>query len=132
MFVYSYSVFSNITSNTDITLFAPEHSLKEIRKYSSDIIKKSKIPKKEFEGKMSKLKERVYFVPLEEYSKYLKEARKLSKGLSGKELDEFINDIDFFALALRLKLPIWTNDKLFCKQSEIIVFNTKDIILLLS
>lgn len=109
-------------------LFAPELSLSEINKYSSEIILKTGISKQQFSSMKGKLLSFVEFVPIEQYKLYLKEAESLSRGLSKEEISEFVKDVDFFALALKFKCPIWSNDKLFKKQSVVDVFNTREII----
>ncbi|MBS3095717.1 hypothetical protein J4231_03480, partial [Candidatus Woesearchaeota archaeon] len=38
------------------------------------------------------------------------------------------NDLDFFALALKLDLPIWSNDNLLKKQNTLNVFSTLDLL----
>ena len=41
------------------------------------------------------------------------------------------NDTQYFALALKLNCPIWSNDKKLKEQSEIKVLNTSELIELL-
>ena len=52
----------------------------------------------------------------------------MAEQLTKKEYTEFVKDIDFFALAVKIGCPIWSNDKLFKKQSEVLVFTTIEII----
>ena len=61
---------------------------------------------------------------IEEINKYKKEIMHKTK-ISEKEL---LNDIDFIALALKLKVPLWTNDKLIKKVKDINILNTKELI----
>ena len=42
------------------------------------------------------------------------------------------NDIDFLALALKLKLPVWSNDSHLKKQSKVIVYSTSELLKSLS
>ncbi len=112
-------------------LVSPETSLKEINKYESLILSKTKISSEEFSSLKKELAMLIDFIPEEEYSKSFKQAEKLSESFSENEKQEFFNDIDFFALALKLKLPIWSNDKLFKRQSFVEVFNTKEVLTLL-
>jgi len=37
------------------------------------------------------------------------------------------NDLMYFALALKLKCPIWSNDKELKKQNEVIIYSTEDL-----
>ena len=38
------------------------------------------------------------------------------------------NDIDFLALAMKLKLALWSNDSLLKKQNKVEVFSTMDLL----
>lgn len=48
--------------------------------------------------------------------------------LRAKEISPDKNDIAYFALALKLKCPIWTNDKKLKDQDEIKVYSTSELI----
>ncbi|MGC9200887.1 MAG: PIN domain-containing protein [Candidatus Aenigmatarchaeota archaeon] len=43
-----------------------------------------------------------------------------------------VNDIQYFSLALKMNVPIWSNDKKLKQQSKVKVFSTKDLIEFLS
>ncbi len=101
-----------------IRLYAPEYALEEINKYKTEIIKKTKITEKEFNDAKKDIALSVSFIPVEEYSAFLKDALDISK-------DE--NDIDFFALCLKLKLPMWSNDVEMKQQRNVAVFSTKEM-----
>ena len=64
----------------------------------------------------------VEFIPLEEYSSFMKEALAIPDP----------DDIDFTALALKLDCPLWSNDKELKQQTVVKVFSTSDLISLLS
>jgi predicted nucleic acid-binding protein len=64
------------------------------------------------------LKVVVKFIKEEEYSEFLSEARKVSPDP---------NDSDFFALALKLNCPIWSEDKRLKKQSRVKVLSTREL-----
>ena len=130
-FFWKNSIFENIIKK-DNDFFAPEYALEEINKHACEIKEKTSISDKKFRDLRIKLALNVGFIPLEEYSDYFSEVMVLSKGLKNKEYDEFIKDIDFLALALKLNCPIWTNDKQFKNQSKILVFNTKEMIELIN
>jgi len=131
-FFWRSSVFEDISSREEITLFSPEFALEEINKYSSEIMKKSGLARNEFLKRETELIKRVEFIPLNGYSDFFKEAESLAKTFSKEQKKEFLEDIDFFTLALKLHCPIWTNDRLFKKQSEVSVLTTKEMIELLS
>jgi len=131
-FFWKSSVFEDISSREKITLFSPEFALEELDKYSSEIIRKSGLTKERFDRRKRELAEKVSFIPLDEYSDLFKQAESLANKFSKEQKTEFLEDIDFFTLALKLDCPIWTNDRLFKRQSEVSVLTTKEMIELLS
>ena len=104
-----------INSHT-VELCSPRALVKELRKYSDVICSKSEITKEEFEYKLSLLPKILEFVSPSEESE-----SKASKLISHE------TDVPFLALALELKIPIWSNDKHFKEQSEIPVFKTSEL-----
>jgi len=118
-FFWKDSMVKKLLMDQSILLFAPEFALKEIKKYEKEIIRKAKITKEEFNFLREELAIAIEFIPLEEYNNYLKKAL----GFSPDE-----NDIDFFALTLKLKIPLWSNDKLLKKQKVVRVLETKDVL----
>lgn len=109
-------------------MVSPEISLAEIKKYESTIIEKAGISKEEFESLRKELIKIVEFIPEDEYKNYFKKATSISINFKEHEKKEFNDDIDFFALALKLNCPIWSNDKLLKKQSIILIFNSSELI----
>ena len=103
----------------DLELFSPEFALEEINSNESDILKKTGLSKKEFDDARSNLAIAVEFIPLGEYKKFLKPALKFSPDP---------NDVDFLALAMKLKLPLWSNDSLLKKQIKVRIFSTLDLL----
>ncbi len=103
----------------DMELFAPEYALEEINKYKKDIMNKNNLNDEEFEHIRFNLAIATKFIPLEEYRKELKAALKISPDP---------NDIDFFALAIKLKLPMWSNDTQLKKQNKIEIITTTELI----
>ncbi|HDL02422.1 MAG TPA: hypothetical protein ENH20_01145 [Candidatus Pacearchaeota archaeon] len=103
-------------------LCAPEFSLEEIDRYKDEIMKKTKIDLEEFVELRRELILYVDFVSLNDYGKFLKEA----VGFSSDE-----DDVDYFALALKLSVEIWSNDKLLRGQDVVGVLDTMDVVKLL-
>lgn len=126
-FFWKGSVFRELSSKADISLFSPEYALKEINKYSPEISKKAGLSTKEFKRIREQLALIVEFVPLNEYSSRLKEAESLAKHLPKDIQDKFLDDVDFIALALRLRCPLWSNDKVLKKQKKVNVFTTEEL-----
>ena len=109
-------------------LISPERSLEELEKYSETIRAKSKLTEEELDETLSLLKKYVKFVPLNEYAKHLPEAISLASAFSSKDKEEFMDDVDFFALALKEKCSIWSKDKLFKKQGKVKVVTTAELL----
>ena len=129
-FFWKDSVFKNFV-DTPVQLFSPEYALEEINKYSLELMKKTSLSKERFKKLKQELALKVEFISLEEYSPLFHKALTIVSKSPKNEYEEFVKDIDFFALALMLSYPIWSNDKLLKKQSKVIIFNTKEIIELL-
>ncbi len=129
LFTYFWkkSVFLNVLDKK-INFFALEYALEEINEHHKEIIKKTKISYSKFKKLKQELALKVNFIPLDEYSSTFSKVMLIANQLSKKQYIDFVKDIDFFALAVKLGCPIWSNDKMFKNQSEILVFNTKEII----
>ncbi|MDO8553272.1 MAG: PIN domain-containing protein [Candidatus Micrarchaeota archaeon] len=108
-----------IVNGTD-EFFTPEYILEEFDKHKEEILKKTKRSSHEFEILFGYLKERISIVPKDEYIEKLNFAESVSPD---------IKDAPYIALTLKLKIPIWSNDKdLKEKQNTVKVFSTKDIL----
>ena len=106
----------------ELDLFSPEFALDEINSHCDEILKKTGISLEEFKRLRRELAILVEFIPLEEYSSFMKEALAIPDP----------DDIDFTALALKLDCPLWSNDKELKQQTVVKVFSTSDLISLLS
>jgi len=98
-------------------LVAPDFALVELYRHKRELLEKS--GEKSFHDVVASLRAKVVFVELSEYAAEL-------KSLSGKISDP--KDMVYLALALRLKAPIWSNDKHFGGQSVVDVFTTKQLV----
>ena len=121
--LYSYfwkdSITKKMLISQDFELCSPEFALEEINKYKNDIMKKNNLSLKEFEKTRLDIAIAVKFIPLKEYSALLKPALKICPDK---------NDVDFFALALKMKLPLWSNDVRLKNQTVVAVISTKELI----
>lgn len=70
---------------------------------------------------MHVLQDIITVVPEEEYSKFMKEAEKISPDPK---------DTMYFALALKLKCGLWSNDKKLKEQNKVNVYSTDQVKLL--
>jgi predicted nucleic acid-binding protein len=113
----------DILFSDEVEFFAPFRLLAELEKNRDEIRDKSGFSSMDFEAFVSILKLRVGFIPIEQFLDEIPEAKKLAPHLK---------DVEYFALALKLDCPIWSNEKAFKKQSKVKVFSTSDLISFLS
>lgn len=121
-FFWKESFTKGILIDQDLEFFAPEFALREVNEHRDEILKKTGISPEEFKRLRTDLAICVEFIPLEEYSEFLQRASSIPDP----------NDVDFIALALKLDLPIWSNDPHLKEQLEVKVFSTKELIDFLS
>jgi len=101
----------------------PSFCIDELNEHKELICEKSKLSDREFEEALDDLLIFVKVFSLFEYKEFLPDAKTISPDP---------DDIDLFALALKLNCPIWAQEKAFKKQSRIKVFATSDLISFLS
>lgn len=113
-------------STTAVLLFDPslriytaEFVLEEFTKYYDLIKKKTERTEEEFVTMLHMLHQIIFVIPEEEYEKYMDEAKKISPD---------VKDEMYFALALKLKCGLWSNDKRLKEQDKVKVYSTKEII----
>ena len=90
-FFWKNSIFHTICERENIRLFSPVYALEEIEKYESEIIKKAKLTKKEFQRLKEDLAMTINFMYEDEYALFLKSASMLTKELpKEKEVSHFL------------------------------------------
>lgn len=102
-----------------LELYSPEFALEEINAHESDILMKTGISSEEFKSLKEDLAIAVEFISLEEYAEFLKPTSEFSPDSA---------DADFLSLAMKLKLPLWSNESLLKKQNKVEVFSTSDLL----
>ena len=121
-FFKKHTFTRKLLSNPNLELYSPIYALDELNKYSQELISKSKINTGTFELYKKVLSWFIKFIPVSEYKEFKDKADSISPDP---------NDTQYFALALKLNCPIWSNDKKLKEQSEIKVLNTSELIELL-
>lgn len=101
----------------------PSFCIDELNEHKELICEKSKLSDRESEEALDDLLIFVKVFSLSEYKEFLPDAKTISPDP---------DDIDLFALALKLNCPIWAQEKAFKKQSRVKVFATSDLISFLS
>ena len=109
----------DILFNENMHIFAPEFLLEEFYKHKDEILAKTRRSKEDFEEIYGVLKNIITIIPAEEFRQFMKDAE---KSISDKD------DAAYLALALKLNIPIWSNDKKFKEQKIIRVYSTADLI----
>ena len=103
--------------------FAPEFLLEEFSTYREIILEKTKRTEREFAEIFTILKSLITIVPEEEFYEFLEQAKNISPDK---------NDVEYFALALKLNCPLWSNDKKLKEQKVVPVYSTEDLARLFS
>jgi predicted nucleic acid-binding protein len=103
----------------NIELYAPEFLSNEISKYKEEILSKSNLSKDEFYIFLALITSKIKFIPFNEFNEFIPEAREISYDPK---------DIEYLALALKLKCAIWSNDKDLKKQNKIKIFSTSELL----
>lgn len=99
--------------------FAPFFIKEEFNKYEKECLIKSGLSKNEFNERKKIIFSKINFIELNFFKDSIKTAEKFCP-------DE--NDVFYFALALKLDAPIWSNDSALNGQDKIKVFSTEEII----
>ena len=105
--------------NPFLKLHAPEFLLEEFEKYKKEILNKTNRTQEEFDNIFNILKEIITLIPMKKFENYFEEAKIFCPDK---------NDVNYFALALKLNCPIWSNDKKLKQQDKIKVYSTRDLI----
>lgn len=102
-----------------VTPHSPELVLFEIGKHWKRISEGSGVPEDELKLAFSGIRKQLITLPLPEIKQWLREAERISPDK---------DDTEYFALALKLNCPIWSEDKLLKKQSRVEVLNTPELL----
>lgn len=113
-------ITSDLLFRNDLHLYAPEFIFEEFEKYRHVIKTKTERSDDEFDELIAILYRTIELVPKEDFKRFIKKAKVISPD---------IKDVPYIALALKMHIAIWSNDKdLKNKQDEVIVYNTREII----
>jgi predicted nucleic acid-binding protein len=113
------SLTADLIFHDDVILSTPEFIVTEFLKYEDILLKKMHRTREEYIQIMHMLKDAITVVPMEEYSKFLEEAERISPDPK---------DTLYLALAMKLKCPLWSNDKKLKQQNNIKVYSTDELL----
>ena len=86
-------------------------------------MRKFRLKNEQFELTAELVKAVVQFKPLSEFEEYIDLAKRHSPD---------VGDVQYLALAMKLALPLWSNDKALKRQSMVKVLSTKEVLAFLS
>jgi len=109
---------SDIIFSDKFKLYAPEFLLEEIDKHKKEISDKSGLSFEKIDLLLSLISLHLKIIPFSEFKDLIEKASKICPDP---------NDIEYFALALKLGCPLWSNDKIL-KQSPLKVLSTQEVV----
>lgn len=102
-----------------IRTVSPEFVLFEIGKYWQEVIDKSKLSEEKLRLLFSEARKVLNTLSLSDVKDFMSEALHVSPDP---------DDAEYFALALKLNCPIWSEDRLLKNQSRVKVLNTPELL----
>ena len=108
--------------NNRIRLFSVDKLLKELDKHRAEILDKSGLSEYDFNMFLSLISAEIEFIPYQEFENFISMAEKITPDP---------DDTEYFALALKLRCAVWSNDKRLKNQDKVKVYSTSDLITLI-
>jgi len=102
-----------------VMLYTSDTILRELDAHKPEISRKIHLTNDEFDSLMAQIFSVIKIVSLKETELSMDEARRICPDP---------DDIPYFALALHLKIPIWSQDKDLKKQKFIKVYSTEELV----
>lgn len=102
-----------------IALVSPEFILFEIGRYWEEISDKSKLSERDLRSEFFAVRMQLKVFSLSGIKEFIKE---------GSNISPDPDDSEYFALALKLNCPIWSEDRALRQQSRVEVLNTKKLL----
>lgn len=113
------STARNLAISSSLELCSPKTALHEINKHKQDILDAFSLSEGQFSFALKLLNATVQFAETEEYRRFLSRAIRACPDP---------DDIDFFALAMKLGCPLWSEEKRLKKQPKVKVFSTGELL----
>ncbi len=102
-----------------LNLFSPNFLFEEMQKYYDFLLSKTYRTREDLSKFFWIIQRKIKVIPKKIYIEFLDQANKLSPDPK---------DVLYFALALSLECPIWSNDRRLKNQDTVIVYNTTDVL----
>lgn len=102
-----------------LKVLAPQLLFEELKNNKEELMEKSNLTGEEYEWLLTILTHNIEIIPELDFLSYKETANKICPDPK---------DIVYFALALYLKYPIWTNEKVLKEQTEVTIYATPELI----
>jgi len=102
-----------------IELITPEFILSEFQEHKKEIQGKTHRGEEDFYKFLFILENKIEVIPSSELKSFLKKASAISPD---------IDDIPYFAAAIKFNCPIWSEDKELKRQNKIKIYSTSDLL----
>jgi predicted nucleic acid-binding protein len=112
------SISANLIVSDGLELFAPFFIFDELEKYRSLLLKKANKKPGRFDDALGVFKRRINIIGETQLLAFMDIAGKISPDSK---------DTYYFAAAVLMAAPIWSNDKALKKQDRVQVYNTKEL-----
>ena len=100
-------------------LYSVEFIFQEFEKHKDKVLEKTYVSSEDFNEVFEKIKKIITFIKEEDLIEYLEEADLITPDP---------DDVIYFALALKLNCPIWSQDKKLKQQDKIKIYSTEELV----
>ena len=118
----SKGITSTILFTNKLDFISPSFMLDEVGEHLNELALHTGIPEDDLSTSLESLKPQIKIFPISSYIEFLEKSMHLVPDP---------DDIDFFALALKMDCPVWSYDSHFIMQSEVKILSTGELLKLL-
>ncbi len=106
---------------SELIIYSPQFIIEEFLNHLNELENKTGLNKEILKELVNEfiIKANIVIVPKSDFESFIQKA---------KEISPDTDDIMYFALALKFKCPIWSNDKKSKDQNKIKIYSTEDLL----
>ena len=108
-----------LLSADDFILYSPDFLLMELEKYKTILIEKSGISEENYDLAISIIISKIKLITYEEFQEFIEQAEQITPDP---------DDVEYFALALKFKCSLWSNDKRLKEQDKVKIYSTTELL----